>query len=383
MGFRTDQIHAGAAPDPVTGAILTPIHQTSTFAQPSVEEYMAKGYSYSRSANPTVSAFAERMAVLEGGHSGWAFATGMAATDAVFRSLLNAGDHAVVGDVTYGGTYRLATQIYARYGVEFTFADGSDPEAVEAAVTDRTRLIFTETPANPTLKYSDIAAISRIARSRGIPHAVDNTFLTPYFQRPLELGADLAVHSTTKYIDGLNATVGGAVVCAGPELSEKIGFIQNATGTIMSPMTAWISLQSSKTLSERMERQSANAAAVAGYLEGHPKVARVAYPGLASFPWHRLASRQASGYGAMAWFELEGGLEAGARLMSSVRLWTLAESLGSVESLITHPVTMTHADVDEAERLRTGITDGLVRISVGLEDAADLIADLDAALREA
>ena len=383
MGFRTDQIHAGVVPDPSTGAILTPIHQTSTFVQPSVEEYMAKGYSYSRSANPTVSAFQERMAVLEGGESAWAFATGMAATDAVFRALLNAGDHAVVGDVTYGGTYRLATQVYARFGVDFTFADAADPDAVEAAVTDRTRLIFTETPANPTLKYCDIAGVSRIARRRGVPHAVDNTFLTPFFQRPLELGADLVVHSTTKYLDGQNATVGGAVVCADPGLSERIGFIQNAAGTIMAPMTAWLTLQSSKTLSERMERQSSNAAAVAEYLERHPKVAKVVYPGLPSFPQRELALRQATGFGAMAWFELAGGLEAGRRMMAAVRLWTLAESLGSAESLITHPVTMTHADVEEEERLRNGITDGLVRLSVGLEDIEDLLADLEAALEKA
>lgn len=380
MGFRTDQIHAGAAPDPATGAILTPIHQTTTFVQPSVEDYMATGYSYSRSANPTVSALQERLAVLEGGSSAWAFGTGMAATAGLFTALLNAGDHAVVSNVAYGGTYRLATKVFARFGVDFTFADTSDLEAAAAAVTERTRLIFTETPANPTLKYTDIAGVSEIAASRGIPHAVDNTFLTPYFQRPLELGADLVLHSTTKYFDGHNATVGGAVVCRGEAHAEAVGFVQNATGTIMSPMVAWLTLQGSKTLSERMERQSSNALAVAEFLERHPGVSSVAYPGLDSFPQRELAARQASGFGAMAWFEVEGGAEAGKRLMKSLRVWTLAENLGSVESLITHPVTMTHADVDPEERLRAGITDGLVRISVGLEDVEDLIEDLDRGL---
>ena len=376
MGFRTDQIHAGVTPDPTSGAILTPIHQSTTFVQPSVDDYMATGYSYSRSANPTVSALQARIAKLEAGVDASAFSTGMAATNAVFMALLNAGDHAVVSDVAYGGTYRLATKVFARFGVDFTFADTSDLDAVRASINDRTRLIFTETPANPTLKYTDIAGVSEIATSHGIPHAVDNTFLTPYFQRPLELGADLVVHSTTKYFDGHNATVGGAVVCRTEEMSEEIGFVQNAAGLIMSPMVAWLTLQGSKTLSERMERQSANAMAVAEFLEGHPKVTSVCYPGLASFPQHELATKQASGYGAMAWFEVEGGVEAGKTLMGSLRVWTLAENLGSVESLITHPVTMTHADVERPERLRVGITDGLVRLSVGLEDVEDLIEDL-------
>ena len=376
MGFRTDQIHAGVTPDPTSGAILTPIHQSTTFVQPSVDDYMATGYSYSRSANPTVSALQARITKLEAGVDSAAFATGMAATNAVFMALLNAGDHAVVSDVAYGGTYRLATKVFARFGVDFTFADTADLDAVRASINDRTRLIFTETPANPTLKYTDIAGVSEIATSRGIPHAVDNTFLTPYFQRPLELGADLVVHSTTKYFDGHNATVGGAVVCRTGELSEAIGFVQNAAGLIMSPMVAWLTLQGSKTLSERMERQSASAMAVAEFLEDHPKVTSVRYPGLASFPQHELATSQASGYGAMAWFEVEGGVEAGKKLMGWLDVWTLAENLGSVESLITHPVTMTHADVEKPERLRVGITDGLVRISVGLEDVEDLIEDL-------
>lgn len=380
MRFSTRQIHAGVEPDPLTGSILTPIYQTTTYVQDSVDEYMAKGYSYSRSANPTVRALERKLTNLEGGNDCSCFATGMAAINAVLLAFLNAGEHAVVSDVAYGGTYRLCTQVFTRFGVEFTFADTSDPAAVRSSIRANTRLILTETPANPTLKLTDIAAISAIAKEHNIPHAVDNTFLTPYFQRPLELGADLIVHSTTKYFDGHNATVGGAVVSRTAELDEATRFIQNSTGTIMSPQVAWLTLQGCKTLSVRMEKQSANAAAIAEFLEGHPKVERVCYPGLESFPQHELASSQASGYGAMVWFEVIGGLAAGKALMDSVEIWALAENLGAVESLITHPVTMTHADVDEAERRRVGISDGLVRLSVGLEDADDLIAALAVAL---
>ncbi len=383
MRFRTTQIHGGVEPDPTTGAILPPVYQSTTFVQPSVEEYMAKGYSYSRTANPTVRVWERKIALLEGGHDAAAFGTGMSAINAVFMAFLNAGDHCIVSDVAYGGTYRLATKIYTRFGVEFTFADTSDPGAVEAAVRQNTRLILTETPANPTLKYTDLAAVSEVAKAHGIPHAVDNTFLTPYYQRPLELGADLVIHSTTKYLDGHNATVGGSVVSATPELHEQVAFVQNATGSIMSPFVAWLTLQGVKTLSERMDRQSDNALKIARFLESHPKVTTVRYPGLESFPQHDLAKRQASGFGAMLWFEVEGGRAAGIRIMDSVRLWTLAENLGSVESLVTHPVTMTHADVDEAERARVGITDGLIRLSVGLEDADDLIDDLAQALEQA
>ncbi len=380
MRFRTKQIHAGVRPDPTTGAILTPIHQSTTFVQPSVDEYMATGYSYSRSGNPTVRAFEEKVAVLEEGWDAAAFATGMAATNAVFLAMLNTGDHVIVSDVVYGGTYRLATQVYTRFGIEFDFVDTSDAGNVAAAVRDTTALIFTETPANPTLKLTDLRAVSDIAAEHSIPHCVDNTFLTPYYQRPFELGADLIVHSTTKYMDGHNATVGGAVVSKTPELHEQIKFIQNSTGTTMSPQVAWLTLQGIKTLSERMDRQSDNAMRVARFLESHPKVDRVAYPGLESFPQHDLAKRQASGFGAMVWFEVHGGLDAGKAIMDSVELWTLAENLGSVESLITHPVTMTHAAIAPEERARIGITDGLIRLSVGLEDPEDLIEDLSRAL---
>lgn len=380
MRFSTKQIHAGVEPDPVTGSILTPIYQTTTYVQPSVDQYLAKGYSYSRTANPTVRALEKKLATLEGGLDCACFATGMAAINGVLVGFLSAGDHAVVSDVAYGGTYRLCTKVFARFGVEFTFADTSDAEAVRRSLRPRTRLILTETPANPTLKLTDIAAVSEVARSRGVLHAVDNTFLTPYYQRPLELGADLVVHSTTKYFDGHNATVGGAVVSRTAEHDEALRFVRNATGTILSPQVAWLTLQGCKTLSVRMDRQSANASTIARFLEAHPKVARVCYPGLESFAQHALARRQATGFGAMVWFEVKGGVEAGKKLMDALRLWSLAENLGSVESLVTHPVTMTHADVEEAERKRVGITDGLVRLSVGMEDAEDLVEDLRQAL---
>lgn len=380
MGFSTRQIHSGVEPDPVTGAILTPIYQTTTYVQESVERYLAKGYSYSRSANPTVRALENKLTDLEGGVDTVCFGTGMAAINGLYLAYLNAGDHAIVSDVVYGGTYRLSNKVLARFGVEFSFVDTSIADNVRQAIRKNTRLILTETPANPTLKLTDLRAVSTVAREHGIPHAVDNTFLTPYYQRPLELGADMVVHSTTKYFDGHNATVGGAIVVSTAEQNQKIRFVMNATGMIMSPQVAWLTLQGCKTLSVRMERQSANALAIAGFLETHPRVAKVCYPGLPGFPQHKLAQRQASGFGAMIWFEVKGGASAGKGLMDSIKLWTLAENLGSVESLITHPVTMTHADVEEAERRRVGITDGLVRLSVGLEDVEDLIAALDAAL---
>ena len=381
MRFSSKQIHAGVTPDPVTGAILTPIYQSTTFVQESVDEYLEKGYSYSRSANPTVRALELKLAELEGGADCTCFTTGMSAIHGMMLAFLSAGKHAIISDVAYGGTYRLCTQVLNRFGIEFTFADTADPDSVNASVRENTALILTETPANPTMKLSDITAISEIARAAGIVHAVDNTFLTPYFQRALDLGADLSVHSTTKYFDGHNATVGGAVIAKTAELDEKMRFIQNSTGSIMSPQVAWLTMQGCKTLSVRMERQSANAMAIAEYLEGHPKVKQVRYPGLASFPQHELARKQATGFGAMLWFEVNGGLEAGKALMDSIELWSLAENLGSVESLITHPVTMTHAAVEKAERERVGIIDGLVRLSVGLEDAEDLLEALDKALK--
>jgi cystathionine beta-lyase/cystathionine gamma-synthase len=382
MGFRTTQIHAGVEPDPITGAILTPIHQSTTFVQEGVDEYLSKGYSYSRAGNPTVAAFERRVAILEGGVGATAYGTGMAATSAVMLSLLNAGDHVIFSDVVYGGTHRFATKVMARFGVESEFVDTSDPGNVASAVRPSTRMVFTETPANPTMKLTDLAAISAITRDAAVLHVVDNTFLTPYYQRPLELGADLVVHSTTKYMDGHNATLGGAVVASTDELQEALKFMQTAGGFIMSPMVAWLTLQGTKTLANRMDAQSANAMEVARFLEAHPKVQQVAYPGLESFPQHELAKRQASGFGAMLWFEVVGGLEAGKVLMKAVELWSLAENLGSVESLITHSPTMTHGAMTPDERHKVGIVDGLVRLSVGLEDADDLIADLEQALEK-
>ncbi|MCY3817388.1 MAG: PLP-dependent aspartate aminotransferase family protein [Gammaproteobacteria bacterium] len=378
--FSTKQIHAGTEPDPVTGSVLPPIYQSTTFAQPSVDEYLSKGYSYSRSGNPTVRALEQRLAGLENGEDCTCYSTGMAAVSAVLHAFLNAGDHALVSQVAYGGTYRVCTQVFARFGARFTFVDTSDLAAVEAAIRPETRLLLTETPANPTLALSDIAALSEIARANKLIHVVDNTFLSPYFQQPLALGADVSLHSTTKYLDGHNATVGGANVAATAELDERLRFVQNATGSIMSPMVAWLTLQGVKTLSVRMDRQSASALAIAQFLSGHPAVGEVCYPGLESFAQHELAGLQASGFGAMLWCELKGGLEAGKALMDNVELWTLAENLGAVESLITHPVTMTHADVEPEERQRVGLRDGLVRFSVGLEDPEDLIEALDAAL---
>ena len=383
MKFRSKQIHAGVVPDKTTGAILTPIYQSTTFVQDSVDSYLAKGYSYSRSGNPTVKALENKLAELEGGADATCYGTGMSAVHCTMLAFLSAGDHAIISDVAYGGTYRLCTKVLNRMGIEFSFADTSNPDDVKSHVKENTKLFLTETPANPTMKISDISAISEIAKSANAVHVVDNTLITPCFQRAIELGADLSLHSTTKYFDGHNATVGGVVVAKTKELDEKLRFIQNSTGSIMSPMVAWLTLQGCKTLSVRMEAQSANAMAIAKFLENHPKVKQVAYPGLESFSQHELAKSQSTGFGAMLWFEVEGGLEAGKRLMDSIELWTLAENLGSVESLITHPVTMTHADVDEAERQRVGIIDGLVRLSVGLEDGQDLIDALSKALDKA
>ena len=380
MGFRTKQVHAGVTPDPTTGAILTPIFQSTTFVQDSVDEYMAKGYSYSRGGNPTVRALEEKITALEGGHDSTAYASGMAATVAVFLGLLEAGDHIVVADVVYGGTYRFADQFLTKFGVDVTFADASDLDTVHSAIRPNTRLVFTESPANPTLKVTDLAAISQITSQAGILHVTDNTFLTPYFQRPLELGANIVIHSTTKFLDGHNATIGGAVVVDGPELQDRIGYARLAGGLVMSPMVAFLTLQGVKTLSERMDRQSSNALAIARWLQGHPKIDYVNYPGLPEHPQHELSRRQATGFGAMVCFELHGGIETGKKLMDAVELWSLAENLGSIESLITHPVTMTHSAVPPDERLATGISDGLVRLSVGLEDVEDLIADLESAL---
>ncbi len=378
--FKTREVHAGVRPDPVTGAILTPIYQTTTYVQESVEKYMEKGYSYSRSGNPTVTALEERITALEGGVGSACFATGMSATSATMMAFLNAGDHCILSDVVYGGTHRVATRVLSRFGVEFTFIDTSDASNVKEAIQPNTKLIFTETPANPTLKLTDIAAVSEISRARGIPHVVDNTFLTPYYQRPLELGADVTLHSTTKFMEGHNVSVGGSITTDNEEHLEAIKFVRNCLGSNMTPMVAFYTLQGCKTMSTRLEAQSANARLIAEFLETHDMVERVVYPGLDSFPQKELADRQASGHGSILWFEVRGGVESGKKLMNTLQLWSLAENLGSVESLVTHSVTMTHADMPREERMAAGITDGLVRLSAGLESADDLIIDLKQAL---
>ena len=378
--FETREVHDGVAPDPTTGAILTPIYQTTTYVQESVDRYMDKGYSYSRSGNPTVTALEEKITSLENGVGSAFFATGMAATSATMMALLNHGDHCILSDVVYGGTHRLSTQVLSRFGVSFSFVDTSDPANVVQALRSETRLIFTETPANPTLKLTDIAAVSEIANEKTIPHVVDNTFLTPYFQRPLELGADISLHSTTKFMEGHNVSVGGSITANNEEMLESIKFVRNCLGSNMTPMVAFYTLQGCKTLSTRIQAQSENAARIADFLTTHSAVERVCYPGLDSFPQKELATRQASGFGSMLWFEVKGGVEAGKQLMNTLRLWSLAENLGSVESLVTHSVTMTHADMPREERMSAGITDGLVRLSTGLESAEDLISDLKQAL---
>jgi cystathionine beta-lyase/cystathionine gamma-synthase len=378
--FKTREVHAGVSPDPVTGAILTPIYQTTTYVQESVDKYLEKGYSYSRSGNPTVTALESKITALEGGVGSLCFATGMAATSCTIIGMVGTGDHIILSDVVYGGTHRVSTKVLNRWGLECSFVDTSDAANVKNAIRDNTKLIFTETPANPTLKLTDIAAVSAVAKAAGIPHVVDNTFLTPYFQRPLELGADITLHSTTKFMEGHNVSVGGSITAASQEHLDKIMFVRNCLGSNMTPMVAFYTLQGVKTMSTRLEAQSANALKVAQFLETHANVDRVCYPGLDSFPQKELADRQASGHGSMLWFEVHGGVESGKKLMDALQLWSLAENLGSVESLVTHSVTMTHADMPREERLAAGITDGLVRLSAGLESATDLIADLKQAL---
>ena len=378
--FKTREVRAGVKPDPVTGAILTPIYQTTTYVQESVDQYLEKGYSYSRSGNPTVAVLEDKITSLEGGVGSLCFATGMAATSCTIIGMVGTGEHVILSDVVYGGTHRVTTKVLNRWGLECSFVDTSDPANVQNAIRDNTRLIFTETPANPTLKLTDIAAISEVAKAAGVPHVVDNTFLTPYYQRPLELGADISLHSTTKFMEGHNVSVGGSITAANPDHLEQIMFVRNCLGSNMTPMVAFYTLQGVKTMSTRLEAQSANALKVAQFLETHSNVDRVCYPGLESFPQKELADRQASGHGSMLWFEVHGGVEAGKKLMNTLQLWSLAENLGSVESLVTHSVTMTHADMPREERLAAGITDGLVRLSAGLETAEDLIADLKQAL---
>ncbi len=376
--FDTLALHAGTYPDPATGALLTPIYQSTTYVMEAVGSH--KGYTYSRTANPTVTALERRLAALEGAEYCTCFGTGLGATAALALALLQAGDRAVLSDVVYGGTVRLFQQVLSKFGVEAEFVDTSDPLALEAALRRPARLLFIESPANPTLKLTDIEIAARLGHAAGAVVVVDNTLQTPVLQRPLELGADIALHSTTKFIEGHNATLGGALITHSAELHEKLSFLRNAIGAIQSPFNAWLTLQGVKTLPLRMERHSANALKVARFLEGHPKVTKIYYPGLESFPQHELARRQQKTGGALMAFEVEGGTEAGIRVMNHVRLCSLAENLGAAETLVTHPASMTHSAVPVEQRLATGITDGLIRISVGLENPDDLIEDLRRAL---
>jgi len=378
MRFATRAIHVGQEPDPATGATITPIYQTSTYTQEAPGNH--KGYEYSRTANPTRTALEECIASLEGGNYGLAFASGLAATIATM-SLLSPADHVVAGDDLYGGTYRLFERVLPRAGgLEFTYADTSDPGAVESALRSETKLLWIETPTNPMLTLSDIAELCEMAHERGALVAVDNTFASPYFQNPLALGADIVVHSTTKYMGGHSDVIGGAVVTSNPDYFEGIKFYQNAAGAVPGPFDSWIVLRGLKTLAVRMRQHEENALAVAEFLQDHPEVESVNYPGLPSHPQHELAKRQMSGFSGMVSFTLRGGAEAAYAAVQRTRVVSFAESLGGVESLITHPATMTHAAIPREQREARGVTDGLMRLSVGIEDKEDLIADLDQAL---
>jgi cystathionine beta-lyase/cystathionine gamma-synthase len=374
--FSTICIHAGQEPDPSTGAIITPIFQTSTYVQEELGKH--KGYEYARTQNPTRFALEKNIAAIEGGTAAYAFASGMAAIDAI-TTLLKAGDHVVVTDNTYGGTFRLFDKVLTKYGLEFSYVDTSRPELIEAAITPRTRMLFVETPTNPVLRLTDLARAAEISRTHDIRLVVDNTFASPCLQRPIEFGADLVMHSTTKYLNGHSDSVGGIVVAARQEDADWLKFIQNAAGAILSPFDSWLVLRGTKTLAVRMAQHNANGQALAEFLQGHPKVKKVIYPGLPDHPQHDLAKRQMKGFGGMLSFEVE-SFEAARKVCNSVRLMALAESLGGVETLMTHPASMTHASVPPERRAAIGLSDSLVRISAGIEDVQDLIDDLKHAL---
>jgi cystathionine gamma-lyase/cystathionine beta-lyase/cystathionine gamma-lyase/homocysteine desulfhydrase len=374
--FSTICLHAGQEPDPSTGAIVTPIYQTSTYVQDALGVH--KGYEYARTQNPTRFALEGNLAAIEGGKAAFAFASGMAAIGAL-GTMLKAGDHVVVSDNTYGGTFRLFDKVLTRTAIAFSYVSTTRLNEVEQAITPATRMLFVETPTNPVMELTDLAAAAALARRRNVRLVVDNTFATPYIQRPIELGADLVIHSTTKYLNGHSDSIGGCVVAVRDEDIEWLRFIQNSAGAILSPFDSWLVLRGTKTLAIRMERHNANGLAIAGYLESHPKVRQVHYPGLQSHPQHALAKKQMRGFGGMIAFEM-GSLEAARRLLNAVRLCALAESLGGVETLISHPATMTHSSVPAERRVALGITDGLVRLSVGIEDVEDIKADLAQAL---
>lgn len=376
MGFSTIAIHAGNEPDIATGAVSVPIYQTSTYAQDGLGKH--KGYEYARTQNPTRAALEKNIAALENAKHGFAFASGMAAIDAVLK-LVKAGEHVVLGDNTYGGTFRLFNKVLSNYGVEFDLADTSNLADLESAFKPNTKMLFVETPTNPVMTVTDLAAVSELAHSRGAKVVCDNTFMSPYFQQPIDFGVDIVVHSTTKYLNGHSDSVGGFVALNDDADAEWIGFVQNSIGAILSPFDSFLVLRGTKTLAVRMEAHDRNGRMVANFLAEHPRVEKVYYPGLISHPQHELASRQQRGFGGMVAFET-GSFENAKKVLESVKLCTLGESLGGVESLISHPATMTHASVPEDTRSRLGITEGLVRVSVGIEDVEDIIQDLDQAL---
>jgi cystathionine gamma-lyase len=377
LGFGTRAIHAGQRPDPTTGAVMTPVYYTSTYAQSGPGEH--KGFEYSRSHNLTRYALEDNLASLEGGAGGLCFASGLAATSTLLQ-LFDTGTHVIACDDLYGGTFRLFDKVYRRFGFEFTYVDPmAGPAAVEAAVRPTTKLVWVETPTNPLLKIVDLPAVAEICRKHGLLLAVDNTFMTPYFQRPLELGADIVAHSLTKYLNGHSDVVGGALILKDAALRERLAFLQNAAGAVPSPMDCFLIVRGTKTLHVRMDRHESNARAIAAWLAEHPQVEKVIYPGLPSHPQHALAQRQQRGFGGMISFVLRGGLAESRRFLSACQVFTLAESLGGVESLIEHPAIMTHASVPPETRAKLGIADGFIRLSIGIEDLSDLQADLERA----
>ena len=376
QGFATRAIHAGQEPEPATGAVNVPIYASSTYVQEEIGKH--KGYEYSRVSNPTRDRLETNLAALEGGTSSRVFASGMAAINAI-ASMLKAGDHIVAGHNLYGGTPRLFDQVLVNFGLTFTYVDTSDVNNVARALQKNTRLLFLETPTNPLMELCDLRAISELSHHHGVEVVVDNTFMSPYFQRPIELGADMVVHSTTKFLNGHSDGLGGVVVCTKPEQAEKLAFLQKAAGAILSPFECWLILRGVKTLAVRMLQHDCSGRKVADFLSKHKKVQKVFYPGLPDHPQHELAKRQMSGFGSMIAFET-GSLANANNMLRKVRVCSLAESLGGVETLISHPATMTHAGIGEEGRRKIGITDGMVRISVGIEDVDDILADLEQAL---
>ena len=379
MKFDTKVLHAAIKPEPLTGSILPPLHQTATYVLEEVGK--DKGFDYTRSANPTRQMMEEHLAILDGGKYGIAFSSGMSAVDSCLK-LLKSGDHIICSDDVYGGVSRLFNQVLVNYKLEFTYVDTSFPERIEEAMRPNTKMIWAETPTNPLLKVSDLNELNKIAKKHNLLFGIDTTFSTPAFLRPLEFGADLVMHSTTKYLSGHNQLIGGIVVTNREDLAEKLKFMQKTIGAVPSPFDCWLTIIGVKTLDLRMKKHAENAQAVAEFLESHPKVATVTYPGLKSHPMHDVAKEQMNGFSGMICFELTGGIPAGKTVMNSVELAQLAESLGSVETMITHPATMTHAEVPKEDRLARGLTDGLVRISVGIENIDDIIQDLSSALEK-